>query len=33
VVSLAVVAGCLVWRFLRISSREIVPLISELPST
>ena len=33
VVSLAVVAGCLVWRFLRISSREIVPLISELPSS
>jgi MATE family multidrug resistance protein len=32
VVSLAVVAAALVWRFLRISSREIVPLAAELPS-
>jgi MATE family multidrug resistance protein len=31
VASLAVVAACLVWRFLRVSSREIVPLVSELP--
>jgi hypothetical protein len=30
-VSLAVVAAGMVWRFLRISSREIAPLVAALP--